>query len=278
MIVVTGSRGFIGQAVTRALERRGRTVWGFDHPHDIRNRHALRDVLQEAEGVINLAGALGTTEIFGNERDAVSVNITGAINVFDAAAERDIPVVQIGTGHKGQPNPYAITKAAAEDMGHARAKFLGEKINIVRAYHVYGPGQKPMPPWGKGTVRKIVPDFACRALTGQTLELYGTGNQRIDLCYVDDVADVLVTAMEWPYGRVLEAGTGIPTTVKQAALDILDVAGSESRVTLLPMRTGEPLDAEVVSSFPACENPWPYRLAETIAYYREVLSGDHQHG
>ena len=116
--------------------------------------------------VINLAGMLGTPELLGDERAACEVNIIGAVNVYDAAARRGIPVVQIGTGHKGQPNPYAITKACAEDLGLARARWLGEKITVVRAYHVYGPGQLPGPPHGPASVHKFFPTFACRALSG----------------------------------------------------------------------------------------------------------------
>ena len=122
--------------------------------------------MSRAEAIINLAGVLGTPELFGSEHRAAQVNILGAVNVYDAAAKLGIPVVQIGTGHKGQPNPYAITKACAEDLGLARARWLGEKITVVRAYHVYGPGQLPGPPHGPAGVHKFFPTFACRALSG----------------------------------------------------------------------------------------------------------------
>ncbi len=271
MIVVTGSHGFIGKRVVAELAKRGLNAWGFDHPDDVRNRYALKDACQEAKGVIHLAGALGTSEIFGNERDAVAVNIGGAVNVYDAAATVGIPVVQIGTGHKGQPNPYAITKACAEDLGLARARYLGEQINVVRAFHVYGPGQKPVAPWGHGTVRKIVPDFVCRALTNQPLEVNGSGWQVIDLVYVDDVAKALVDALDPPYGRLLEAGTGKPTTVRKAAWTIISRVGSKSELHYKPMRIGEPEDATVMAASPACDHPWPYMLEETIDYYRRLV-------
>jgi nucleoside-diphosphate-sugar epimerase len=129
------------------------------------------------------------------------VNILGALNVYDAAAARDIPVVQIGTGHKGQPNPYAITKACAEDLGLARAGVGGERIVVVRAFHAYGPGQKACAPHGRGTVRKIVPSMVCRALTGMPVQVNGSGDQAIDLVYVDDVAAALADALHAPVFR-----------------------------------------------------------------------------
>jgi UDP-glucose 4-epimerase len=182
-------------------------------------------------------------------------------------------VVQIGTGHKGQPNPYAITKACAEDLGLARAQWLGEKITVVRAYHVYGPGQLPGPPYGPAPVHKFFPTFACRALNGEPLELCGGGGQLIDPVHVSDVAAVLADAVGGPYGEVVEAGCGKPVSVAQAAGDIAGASGrAPIRLTGAPGRPGEPRDAEVVAEVPACRNPWPYLVPETVEWYRQWLT------
>ena len=121
---MTGSSGFIGRHVTAELERRGDVVVPLDRPRlDITHAPDVVEAMRGADAVINLAGLLGTPELFGNERRAAEVNILGALAIYDVAARRGIPVVQIGTGHKGQPNPYAITKGCAEDLGLARARW-----------------------------------------------------------------------------------------------------------------------------------------------------------
>jgi UDP-glucose 4-epimerase len=190
------------------------------------------------------------------------------------AAKLGLPVVQIGTGHKGQPNPYAITKGAAEDLGLARARWLGEKITVVRAYHVYGPGQLPGPPHGPAGVHKFFPTFACRALSGEPLELCGGGGQLIDPVHVSDVAVALADAIGGPYGQVVEAGCGKPVSVAQVAADILETAMAFRawRPVEVPGRPGEPQDAEVVATAPACRNPWPYLVPETVEWYRQWLT------
>ncbi len=270
-VLVTGSNGFIGLAVRAELLARGHAPVGFDHPFDVRLLGSLIEAMRGVDAVINLAGVLGTSETIGAERTAVEVNVAGAVNVYDAADGYGIPVVQIGTGHKGQLNPYAATKAAAEDLGLARARYRGEPIAVVRAYHAYGPGQKAGPPHGTATVRKVIPSFVCRALTGMPLEVYGSGEQTIDLVHVGDVAAALVDAIDGPYGTVVEAGTGKPTTVNQAARDVIAATGSPSEIVHVPMRAGEPVDADVVASAPVCLNPWPHRLDETIDHYRAVV-------
>jgi UDP-glucose 4-epimerase len=282
-VLVTGSGGFIGQHLAAELAARGDEMVPFDRPdRDVRRVADLERVLsfRDIGAVINLAGMLGTPELFGSEAAALQVNTIGAVNVYDMAKRYgDIPVVQIGTGHKGQPNPYAITKGCAEDLGLARAQWGGEKIVVVRAFHVYGPGQIPGPPHGPASVHKFFPTFACRALSGMPLELCGGGGQLIDPVHVTDVAAVLADAIGGPYGGVTEAGCGKPFTVREIAQDI--AVECRPAVTLpvrrgdpktVPPRAGEPQDAEVVATVPACVNEWPHLVRETADWYRAWLN------
>ena len=275
-VLVTGSAGFIGAHLCAELTRRGHEPVPFDRPgRDVTVAADVGWVMAGGDlgAVVNLAGMLGTPELFGSERQAAEVNILGAVNIYDVAARLDIPVVQIGTGHKGQPNPYAITKACAEDLGLARAQWLGEKIAVVRAFHVYGPGQLPGPPHGPAKVHKFFPTFACAALSGLPLELCGGGGQLIDPVHVSDVAVALADAIGGPYGQVVEAGNGKPVTVADVAGAILIEAGFVPwRTEDAPDRAGEPRDAEVVAMAPACRNPWPYLVGETTEWYRQWLT------
>ena len=273
-VLVTGSSGFIGQHVCAELTRRGHEPVPFDRPAlDIRFPGDVAQALHGTRAVINLAGMLGTPELLGAERAACETNILGAVNLYDAAARYGgLPVVQIGTGHKGQPNPYAITKGCAEDLGLARARWLGEKIAVVRAYHVYGPGQLPGAPYGPASVDKFFPTFACRSLSGLPLELCGGGGQLIDPVHVSDVAVALADAIAGPYGTVTEAGCGKPVSVAQVAADIAAATGRGAVLAPAPGRPGEPRDAEVVAAAPACRNPWPYLVPETVEWYRQWLA------
>lgn len=280
-ILITGAGGFIGSACRRDIEQRGWEWVSYDHVDgfDVCDRGQFRVAVfdHRPDAVVNLAGRLGTSETFGSEYVTAEANILGAINVADVCAELQIPLVQIGTGHKGQPNPYAITKACAEDLLIARARTTGQPISVVRAYHAYGPGQKPFPPHGTSGVRKIIPSFVCRALTGMPIEINGSGEQVIDLVHVDDVARLLVDTA-WALtdghgiGDTYEAGTGCGTTVNEAALDVIAAVGSDVELIHVPMRDGEPEETIVVAEMPECQHLWPYGLDETIDYYRGVIA------
>lgn len=277
---MTGAGGWIGRYLVRELNRRGCTVVATDRAGgqgadlDVTDRAGVLAAVDNIRPavIVNLAGLLGTSELLGDELAAVEANIVGAVNIYDAAAATGARVVQIGTGHKGQPNTYAVTKACAEELGLIRTG-IGQHVTVVRAFHAYGPGQAIPAPHGTHQVRKIVPSMVCRALTGMPIEIFGDGGNVIDLVHVADVAKALADATEFGRsGAVVDAGTGIGTTVLGAAKTIVEACGSTSEIVHLPARPGEPEGAVVVAERPVRARPWPYGLDGTVESYRAVLA------
>lgn len=286
-VLVTGGAGFIGGYVVNDLIGRGYTVNILDTRGrrvpgatttlgDIRDVIAVGDAISRADGVIHLAGLLGTAEMIANPGAAVEVNIGGALNVFDAAAKHGVPVVNIAIGNHWMDNAYSISKDTADRFARMFVAYRGASITTVRTFDAYGPRQVPSAPFGPSRVRKIIPSFACRALSGQPIEIYGDGLQVIDLIHVSDVARILVDALEstdegGAAEKIIEAGTGSPVTVLSVAQMILGLVGS-GRIVHLPMRAGEKPDAVIVAEHPAIGTiPLADGLPPTIAYYRELL-------
>src|SRR3974390_2528886 len=85
-IVVTGGRGFIGSVVCEELRKKNYTPVCFDRADgaDVRNFPPKIAAEQPIEGVIHLAGLLGTDELFDDPYGAVDVNINGTLRVLDA--------------------------------------------------------------------------------------------------------------------------------------------------------------------------------------------------
>jgi UDP-glucose 4-epimerase len=285
-VLVTGGNGWIGKATVTQLEAAGHTVTVFDTSGglDITRSLDVRVTVQDArpDVVINLAGVLGTSETYDHLALTTMVNVMGAVHLLTECAALGIPVVQIGTGHKGQLNPYAVTKACAEDLALClRAE--GHQVAVVRAYHAYGPGQKVLKAdGGTGKVQKIFPTFAVAALRGEPIKVYGSGNNVIDMVHVDDVAEALVSAAEaltsgtrtiggvaHDDAGVWQAGTGVPRTVLEVAAALADAAGSTAGVVHLPMRRGEPDGAVVVapSGSALCADRWETEMPESLRWY-----------
>ncbi len=182
--------------------------------------------------MIHLAGVLGTAELFQTPELAIKANVEGTCRILQACTDLNLHYVGI-TMPAVWYNVYQATKKAARELAIAWHMHMNVPICHVRAFNVFGPGQKTRP------VQKIIPTFADRAWRGEPIPIWGDGNQRIDLIYVDDVARVLVDALAYGDNEVFDAGTGKPMTVNEVARRILGVTGSPSTLEYLPMRKGE---------------------------------------
>lgn len=246
---ITGGAGFIGTHVKARLEALGYEPVIFDtrgrgDGHvmlgDVRDDVSVTELAAHVDGIIHLAAVLGTQETIRNPRPAAHTNVLGTLNVLAAAHQYDIPVVNICVGNWTMRNTYSTTKHCAERLVEQYRDELGLRAVNVRCVNAYGPGQSAAAPYGSAKVRKIIPAFVCRALNGQPIEVYGTGEQVSAMVHVRDVARALVAALETtePPKTVVEVGPWESTRVIDVARMVSDIAGPVSIVNL-PMRPGE---------------------------------------
>jgi UDP-glucose 4-epimerase len=166
---------------------------------------------------------------------------------------------------------YAVSKLAGEHMSHAYHSELGLPCVSVRPFNIYGPGQI-----GGGAIRAFIE----AALAGRDLEIHGDGAQIRAWCYVDDMVEALLLALEHPaaVGESFNVGNA------RSAVTIYDLATRIKRITGCP---GEirfvPLDytdvelripnidkARVLLGFEA-RVELDEGLERTIAWYRSRL-------
>jgi len=301
-VLVTGGSGFIGRYVVEELQRRGYTTSILDRHSfqaddwrenlyfgDIKDATLVTDAVAHVDGVIHLAGVLGTQETIANPLPAAETNVLGGLNVIQACAQYDVPLVNIAVGNFWEDNTYSISKNTVERFVKMTRKYRDAVMTSVRALNAYGPRQVPAAPYGPSRVRKIMPSFVCRALSGEVIEVYGDGEQIMDMIYVEDVARILVTTLEFvDQGNMpqttVEAGTGFSTTVNEIAAAVRNeaakVTGQVVGIEHLPMRPGETersivrADATTLQQIGMSEDDlksldWGVR--ETVAYFKEYL-------
>lgn len=289
-VLVTGGSGFIGSHVVSALLQRDLTPVIFDRHvrkppagcelilGDVRDPVAVTEAVAHADGVIHLAAVLGTQETIANPRPAAETNILGALNVFEALAQYQVPAALAAVGNHWMQNGYSISKTSAERYAEMYNLERCTSIAVVRALNAYGPGQSVAAPYGHSKVRKIMPSFICRGLSGHPIEVYGSGGQMMDMIHVADVAEVFVRAMlhgPHPDGICYEAGTGLAPKVMTIADLVCEYTGGH--IVKVPMRPGEPEDS-IVSGDPFTLEPLygqvpSFRslrdgIAETVEWYR----------
>jgi nucleoside-diphosphate-sugar epimerase len=248
--VVTGGSGFLGSTIARHLLAEGHEVTIVDLVEpgskglpvdcafvrgDVRDKDLLGRLFAGVDEVYHLAGVLGTAELQESTELAVAVNIAGTVNVLETALETDVARVF----YPGKPNvwlnTYTITKHAAEQfaqMFNGQSRYT--RICSLRYFNVYGPGQALSP------IRKIVPAFAVQAMRGLPIEVYGDGEQVVDMVYSRDLAELTVRFTgAGVTDRIPDCGSGRRVTVNEVAAACNDHFGNRAGIRHLPMRPGE---------------------------------------
>lgn len=262
--VVVGASGFLGRAVIADLVKRGTRVLALDHrpskfrddgaevvhrEADVQDKAALEGHFAGADEIYHFAARLGTSELEYDLREALQVNVFGALNVFEAASKAGVPRVFYASKPSVWLNTYTITKFCAEQIARLTTRYNPVQISILRYLNVYGPGQKLVP------VRKVLPIFAAQALRGLPIQVYGDGLQTADMIFSEDAARITVDFLRAPFVETpCDCGTGNEIAVVEIAKAVNRYYGSRAGVQHIGMRKGETDGTRLVADLVSLRN------------------------
>lgn len=234
-VVVTGSAGFIGGHVARAMKAGGHDVVGFDlhdgtQPEfetkvgDLLDQDHLVEAFQGADVVCHI-GAIGDVYLAAKDPSlASSVNVTGSANVGRAALAVGAKVVYASTwevyghphyepvdeDHPCDPDhPYNITKLAGERVLLSLDRLEGLPVVALRLGTAYGTGMRP------NAVFRI---FIDKARKGEPLTIQGDGSQGRQFTHVSDIARAFeLAAVSDARGMPLNVVASEMISIKQLA-------------------------------------------------------------
>ena len=171
------------------------------------------DVVADAE--VNVLGGLQVIE--GAKRaEARKVVFASTASVYGPVDPVELPVRE--TRPMRPSVPHAVAKRAVGDYLVAYRERFDLDFTVVVPPTVYGPRQRPE--------AGVVAAFASRLLAGERCTIVGDGSASRDFTFVDDVVDAFVRAMDRGDGLVINAGTGLETTVL-ALHDVVAAAVAE---------------------------------------------------
>ena len=274
--LVTGAAGFIGSTLAGRLLDRGASVTGLDcftdyYPRPIKERNLgalmarsgftfvegriqdadLTSLLEKVTHVFHLAAQAGVRRSWGRDFGVYTVhNIEATQVLLEACVGRPLQRLVYassssvyGDGLEGpmredamvQPvSPYGVTKLAAEQLCYLYAVNEGVPAVSLRYFTVYGPRQRPDMAFHR---------FLNAAIRGETISVFGDGQQTRDFTYVSDAVDATIAAAErGEIGRTYNIGGGSRVSVNDVLEIIGRVTGRSLRVERGPAQKGDMRD------------------------------------
>ncbi|GGG00422.1 NAD-dependent epimerase/dehydratase family protein [Paenibacillus aceti] len=239
-VLVTGGYGFIGSFVAARFYQEGHDVIIIDNistghvkhvefPHtsyiiDVESPHCASIFTEHSiDIVVHLAAQINIVTSMEDPYADTKSNILGLTNMLQLAAKHKVKKFIFASSAA----VYGLTEAIplTEDLPcrpistYGINKLLGEYYcsKWSELYHldtlcfrfanVYGPRQGLI---GEGGVISI---FMGRIIGGQSLTLYGDGEQTRDFIYVEDVADAIYTASQSPLTGIMNLSTNTEHSV-----------------------------------------------------------------
>jgi UDP-glucose 4-epimerase len=289
-LLVTGGAGFLGSWVSTLALLHGADVTIYDikapvfqtfspnkiHYHyvheNIQHGKKLDKLVKHSDLVIHLAGILGTDSTFNNLTGTLATNVIGSSHLLNACIKYQTPTVIPSVGN-GWQNPYTISRECVADLCFMANEEFHSDFRVLRIMNAYGPGQH----YNKS--KKIIPSFIRHCEKEESIEIFGTGEQTIDLVFAADAATaLLLTALSgiFPKHNPVTFGLGKPISVLNAAIKIQRLYEKSVCVSFKGKRQGEPLDSITLSDnslFKALTGFDPtidheQGLSETVQWYK----------
>jgi len=231
-VLVTGSAGFIGSALSARLLARGDEVIGVDNLNDyydvslkqarlarlldhtgyheecidIEDQEAMSVVFKkyQPQRVVNLAAQAGVRYSLINPHAYISSNIMGFMNVLEGCRHHGVEHLVYASSSSVYGSNTKMPFSVADNVDHPVSLYAAsKKANELMAHtysHLY---QLPTAglrfftvygPWGRPDMALFI--FTRKILAGEPIDVFNFGHHRRDFTYVDDIVEGVIRTLD----------------------------------------------------------------------------------
>ena len=233
-VLVTGSAGFIGSALTIRLLDRGDEVVGIDnhnayydptlkearllrhsdHPNyihirmDIEDREAMEKVFEEHqfEGVVNLAAQAGVRYSIENPLAYINTNLVGFGHVLEGCRHNNVQHLVYASSSSVYGSNTKMPFSIHDNVDHPLSLYAAsKKANELMAHtysHLYNLPTTGLRfftvygPWGRPDMALF--KFTKAILAGEKIQVFNFGKHRRDFTYIDDIVEGVIRVLDKP--------------------------------------------------------------------------------
>jgi UDP-glucuronate 4-epimerase len=301
-VLITGSAGFIGSALSLRLLERGDEVVGIDNLNDyydvalkearlertvtydnftelrvsIDDREVMADIFStlRPDRVVNLAAQAGVRYSIENPLAYIDTNLLGFANILEGCRHNNVRHLVYASSSSVYGSNTRMPFSVHDNVDHPVSLYAAsKKANELMAHtysHLYRLPTTGLRfftvygPWGRPDMAYF--KFTQNILTGKPIDVFNNGNHQRDFTYIDDIVEGVV--------RVLDK---IPEPNPDWSGDTPDAASSTAPYRLYNIGNNHPVELmhyiEVLEDClgkKAVKNMLPMQPGDVQATYADV--------
>ena len=166
---------------------------------------------------------------------------------------------------------YDEGKRIAETLCSDYRRIKNLQVSIVRIFNTYGPGMQP-------DDGRVISNLIVQALQGENLTIYGNGEQTRSFCYVDDLIEGMMLAMNSHYQMPINIGNPNEISINQLSKIIKAKINKDLKTIYKPLPQDDPTQRCPAINLAKKELGWQAKmdleigLEKTIEYFKMIYA------
>jgi UDP-N-acetylglucosamine/UDP-N-acetyl-alpha-D-glucosaminouronate 4-epimerase len=269
--LVTGGSGFIGSHIVKRLVDTGAFVRVVDNlstgrserlenfrasiefvQGDLVDEQVSDSAVKDIDYVLHQAAVPSVQRSIEDPLGTNRANVTATLNLLESCRKQGVRrLVYAGSSsaygdtevlpkvEKMVPkplSPYALQKLVGEYYCKLYGELYGLETVSLRYFNVFGPGQDPHSEYSA-----VIPKFVSRLLAGQSITVYGDGEQSRDFTYIDNVvqANLLALRAREASGKVCNVGCGQRLSLNRLIQVLENILNVQAKVVRAAPKPGD---------------------------------------
>ncbi len=233
-VLVTGSAGFIGSALSLRLLERGEIVVGIDNHNnyydpsikearlarhanhlnynhlriDLSDRKAIEEcfAIHKPQRVVNLAAQAGVRYSIENPLAYIESNIVGFAHILEACRQNGVEHMVYASSSSVYGANTTMPFSVQQNVDHPLSLYAASKKSnelMAHAYsHLYNLPTTGLRfftvygPWGRPDMALF--KFTKAILAGEKIPVFNYGKHRRDFTYIDDIVEGIIRVLDHP--------------------------------------------------------------------------------
>ncbi len=304
--LITGGAGFLGSHLTDRLMEAGEEVICLDnyftgrkeniiqwigHPSFELIRHDVTQPIQiEVDRIWHLACPASPVHYQFNPIKTAKTSFLGTFNMLGLARRVGARILLASTSevygdpeihpqpesYRGSVNTigtrscYDEGKRIAETLCFDYQRMHGTEIRVMRIFNTYGPRMLP-------NDGRVISNFIVQALLGESLTIYGNGQQTRSFCYVDDLIDGMIRLMDGNHAGPINIGNPGEFTILELAELVRNRINPKLEFIKKPLPDDDPMQRKPLIALAQQELGWSPKipleegLEKTIKWFKKAI-------